>query len=313
MPKSDNSKPHAARFIAFLAALVSGIFVAVQSRINGELGLVIGDGITAALISFGSGWLIILVALALSARARKGLRRLLSQIASGEVPIWIGLGGAAGGFLVMTQGLTAGLLGIALFTVAVVAGQTLGSLLIDWRGLAGMPKTRLSAWRLGGAGLSLIGAVAASITAMSLEIGWQLALPLLGGIGLGFQQAVNGRVRSISESAITATFVNFTVGTLTIAAVKLASLQPLPASFPDNWLLYLGGLMGVLFIAVQSIVVIRIGVLALGVALVAGQLIGSLALDILVPVAALEITPLKLAGILITLVGALMVSLAPRR
>ena len=32
-------------------------------------------------------------------------------------------GGAFGGFLVMTQGLAAGSLGIALFTVAVVAGQ----------------------------------------------------------------------------------------------------------------------------------------------------------------------------------------------
>ncbi len=37
------------------------MLVAIQSRINGELGKRLGDGVPAALISFGSGLVILLV------------------------------------------------------------------------------------------------------------------------------------------------------------------------------------------------------------------------------------------------------------
>ncbi len=41
------------------------------------------------------------------------------------------LGGACGALTVSTQGLTAGILGVSLFTVGVVAGQTLHGLVLD--------------------------------------------------------------------------------------------------------------------------------------------------------------------------------------
>ncbi len=47
--------------IGLSAAFGIGMLVAIQSRLNGELGFVLGDGVAAALISFGSGLLILLI------------------------------------------------------------------------------------------------------------------------------------------------------------------------------------------------------------------------------------------------------------
>ena len=49
--------------------------------------------------------------------------------------------------------------------------------------------------------------------------------------------------------------------------------------------------------------------LGLGVSIVTGQLLGSIALDLLVPVASSEITLATIVGALITLLGSVLVSM----
>jgi bacterial/archaeal transporter family-2 protein len=311
-PETTNS-----RWLYLLAvamSTVSGALVAVQARINGELGIALADGTAAALISFGSGWALITLALALSKRSRAGVRAVWLAIREGQISLWLAMGGVAGAFFVLGQGLTAGILGVALFSVAVVAGQTIGALVIDGRGLVGLPKTKLTPPRIIGAMLALLGAAITASGAISAGLQWQFLLPLLAGVAIGWQQAANGRIRKLANSAIAATFINFTVGTLALLVAKLATLPTvgLPQSLPSSWWLYAGGLIGVAFIAVQSITVNRIGVLALGVALVSGQLIGSLLLDLLLPVAGVVVTPLKIGGLVITLLGALLVVMRRR-
>lgn len=315
---SLNPQPASSRWLYVLAvaiSTVSGTLVAAQSRINGELGTSLSDGTLAALISFGSGWVLIALVLALSKRGRAGVRAIWQAIREGQISIWLTMGGVAGAFLVLGQGLTAGILGVALFSVAVVAGQTIGALVIDGRGLVGSPKTALTPARLSGAALTLLGAAISASGAISAGLQWQFLLPLLSGIAIGWQQAANGRIRKLANSAIAATFINFTVGTIALATAKILTLPAvgMPQSLPTSWWLYVGGLIGVTFIAVQSITVNRIGVLALGVALVSGQLIGSLVLDLLLPAAGVAVTPLKIAGLAITLIGALMVVVRKRR
>ena len=122
-------------WLAIVFALICGAGVAVQSRINGELGQQLGDGFVAATISFGSGLLILLVALAIAPSGRRGLGRVASALRARSLPWWYVLGGSAGAFLVLSQGLTAAVLGVALFTVAIVAGQTVSGLVLDRIGL----------------------------------------------------------------------------------------------------------------------------------------------------------------------------------
>ena len=118
-----------------MLAVVFGAGVALQSRVNGQLAAAIDDPYTAALISFGSGLVILLVALAFWRPGREGVGRVRDGLRAGRIAWWMVLGGLAGAWFVTTQGLSAGVLGVALFTVAIVAGQTIGGILFDLIGL----------------------------------------------------------------------------------------------------------------------------------------------------------------------------------
>ncbi|MCW2498935.1 MAG: hypothetical protein JWN87_611, partial [Frankiales bacterium] len=85
--------PRLTRALPLAAAVVSGSLVAVQQRINGELGRSLQDPLLAAVVSFGTG-LLVVAALMLRRSARAalpGLRR---------VPWWTRLGGLGGATLV---------------------------------------------------------------------------------------------------------------------------------------------------------------------------------------------------------------------
>lgn len=296
--------------LAILAALIAGILVSVQSRVNGGLGLALEDGVGAALYSFTSGWILIAIFTALSKTGRTGVMRIAQLLKTRELPLWMIFGGAFGGFLVMTQGLAAGSLGIALFTVAVVAGQGISGILIDSRGWLGVEKRKLNSARVIGAVIAITG-----VAMVSENPSWEtialLTLPFLAGLGLGYQQAANGKIRISAESAIAATFLNFAMGSGVLFIAKLASLPlvGLPTSLPTEWWLYIGGFTGVIFIAIQVVVVGRIGVLGLGVLLGTGQLLGSLIIDLTFPLPGQVITLIHIVGVFVTLAGALLVNL----
>ena len=205
------------------------------------------------------------------------------------------------------------MLGVALFTIAVVTGQAFGAMAIDTRGWFGVPRVRLTAWRVVGAVLAIVGAVVAlDVSSGSLDgVVLAFVLPLLAGFGTGYQQAVNGQVKRLVGSALTATFVNFSVGTASLAVVTALSLPFTggPSSMPEGWWLWTGGIVGTVFIAIQATTVGIVGVLGLGVSIVTGQLLGSIALDLLVPVASSEITLATIVGALITLLGSVLVSM----
>jgi bacterial/archaeal transporter family-2 protein len=302
--------------LAVSVSVISGAFVAVQSRINGEFGLALGNGALAALISFSTGLTVITLVMLGSPSGRAGLSHLRAAVAEGRLPWWAMIGGAAGAFLVLTQGLSAGVLGVAVFSIAVVTGQSLGAVLIDSRGWFGVTKVRLGLQRGLGALIVLVGVVVAlDVTPGSLpDVGLLFLLPLLAGAGTGFQQAVNGRVRSVAGSALAATFVNFVVGTSVLIVAFLVSLPALglPESLPGTWWLWTGGFIGVVFIVVQVTVVGIVGVLGLGVSLISGQLMGSIILDAVAPLSTSHLGVSTLIGALVTLAGALMVTLGRR-
>ena len=63
----------------FLAAL-SGLMIAVQARANGELAHLTGNGIEAALVSFGSGLIIISVIALFNPAIKDGVRNLRAAV-----------------------------------------------------------------------------------------------------------------------------------------------------------------------------------------------------------------------------------------
>ncbi|WP_422734323.1 DMT family transporter [Micromonospora sp. WMMD558] len=291
-------------------ATASGLAVAVQSRINGELGVRLADGIAAAVISFGGGLLVLLVLVPATPRGRRGLAALRGALAARTLRPWQCLGGVCGAFLVATQGLTIGTLGVAVFTVAVVAGQSGSSLAVDRAGIGPTGRQPLTARRLAGAGLTVVAVVLAVGDRIGDPDALALALlPLLAGVGIAWQQAVNGRVGRAAGSALTATLVNFTVGTvalLVVFAVDVAVRGRPAGALPTEPWLYLGGLIGIVFIAIAAAIVRFTGVLLLGLATIAGQVIGAVALDLVLPTAASQPGPTTLLGAALALLAVLV-------
>ncbi|SCE73867.1 transporter family-2 protein [Micromonospora mirobrigensis] len=308
--------PSTSRRIAGVTlASVSGVAVAVQSRINGELGVRLADGFAAAVVSFGLGLLVLLVLVPATPGGRRGLAALRAALADRSLRPWQCLGGVCGAFLVATQGLTIGTLGVAVFTVAVVAGQSGSSLAVDRAGIGPSGPQPVTASRLAGAVLTVL--------AVLLAVGNRLgdpgtlalaALPLLAGVGIAWQQAVNGRVRAAAGSALTATLVNFVVGTVALLvtfAVDVA-VRGLPTgALPSEPWLYLGGPIGIVFIALAAAIVRFTGVLLLGLATIAGQIVGAVLLDLVLPTAASHPGPATLAGAALTMVAVLIAALGP--
>lgn len=275
-------------WLAIVFAVACGALVALQSRVNGGLALAIDDPYAAAAISFGSGLAILLVALAAWRPGRRGLATVTAALRDRKLAWWMVLGGLAGAWFVISQGLSVGVVGVALFTVAIVAGQTLGGILFDLVGLGPGGRRPLTITRVIGA-LMALAAVAWAVSAqLARDVPILLILlPFLAGIGAGWQQAVNGRVRSIAESALTATVINFGVGTVALVVVWLvhAASAGWPDSLPGELWLYAGGAIGCIFIAGQAVLVRIVGVLVLALCVVAGQLSAALLMDVLSPTA----------------------------
>ncbi|XVV03167.1 DMT family transporter [Actinosynnema sp. CA-248983] len=303
------------RLVGTGVAFVGGVFLAVQGRLNGELGHVFRDGFLAALVSFGGGLALMLV-IVLPARAgRAGLARLSDALRSGQIRWWQCVGGACGAFFVSTQGLTVAALGVAAFTVAAVASQVVSSLLVDRAGL-GPTRQPLTVPRVVGAVL----AVPAVAVAVADDFGspsalWLAVLPALAGIGLGWQQAVNGLVREAAGSTRVTTLVNFTTGTavlLVVCAVDVA-VRGFPTAAPSEPWFYAGGALGICTIGSAVLAVRFTGVLLVGLTQVAGQLVGAVGVDALVPTAGSRLSAWTVVGTVLTLLAVAVAALPSRR
>lgn len=309
-----------ARHRAAGAALAAsgGVALAVQGRVNGQLGQQLGDGILAALISFSIGTVLLLAALPILPAARAGVVRLRKSIRVGELRPWQCLGGACGAFLVSTQGLTVPILGVAVFTVSVVAGQVVSSLPVDRAGLGPGEPQPVTVPRAVGALLAIVAVIiSVSDHAAITDPGglWWALLPAVAGLGLSWQLALNGRVRAAADNIVVPTLVNFLVGTvaLIVAAVVDVLVRGLPAGLPGEWWLYVGGLLGMGAILTAVTAVRLTGVLLLGLASVAGQLVGAVLLDLFVPAAGDHLTVTSLIGTAVTMVAVGIAAIRVRR
>ena len=210
-----------------------------------------------------------------------------------------------------TQGLSAGVVGVALFTVAIVAGQTLGGIVFDLVGLGPGGRRPLTPTRVIGAVLALaaIGWAVSAQVAHDVPI-LLMVLPFTAGLGAAWQQAVNGRVRSAAESALTATVLNFAVGSTALVVVMLvhAASAGWPSAMPTEWWLYAGGAIGCIFIAGQAVLVRVVGVLVLALCGVAGQLTAALSLDLLLPTADAPVDLATIGGTVLALVAVVIAS-----
>ncbi len=294
---------------------------------NGELSASLHEPLYAALWSFGSGWIVLTVVLMSSRRTREGVRAVVRAVRGGRIPLWQSLGGLLGGTYVLVQSYAVPLAGVALFTVAVVGGQTGNAIVVDRLGLGPSGRTAVTGLRVLAATLATVGVaiavfgrvqatsgpVVAAAAATGAAVVVPVALALLVGGLHAVQSAINGRVNVISGTPWATTWLNFTNGVallLLVAGIRglAGGLGPVHAADPPGWV-WFGGLAGVVFVGVVAVVVRHLGVLHTMLVLLCGQLLGAVALDLLNPATRHTVTVVVVGGLVLTAVAAALPSL----
>ncbi|MFJ6158130.1 DMT family transporter [Pseudarthrobacter sp. NPDC092184] len=311
-------------------AVGAGLAIPVQGRINGALGTRLDDGIAAAVVSFSTGLVVMVLVSLLLPSGRAGLARILPAVRSRAFPRIYVLAGGIGALFVFAQSFTVGILGVALFTVATVTGQTVSGLLVDKLGIGPAGRKQVTAIRVIGC-LLTIAAVAWAVSPRFAAAGGAqgmaadggagpggpaallvpLLLPVAAGFLMSFQQAMNGTATVHYGTPIAATLVNFIAGSVvlwTAYAVKVTVAGP-GNPLPAEWWYYLGGPMGCVFIGLGALLVRSLGVLVTGLGMIAGQLLGSLALDVVLPTPGSIVAPATVLGTVLTLAAIILATL----
>lgn len=293
-------------FFAALATIVGGL-TAIQSRLNGQLSTDIHNGIAAALISFGTGWIFVIAFCLFNKPDRLGLTNIWIGLRKRTLKPWEIIGGMGGGFFVAIQSSVVPVIGVAIFTICTVGGQTASSMLVDFFGISPSGKHRVTWLRGITAAVTLLSvtiAVFPQLRSSTFKVA-PIVLAITVGIVVAFQQALNGRINVISARPLATTFVNFLMGSivLTIALIYNLLRGGSIGSLPHGIVVYLGGPIGVIFIAVSAYTVKHLGILNFILFSVTGQLIGALLLDWLSPAAHTKVSAYLITGTTMTLIA----------
>jgi transporter family-2 protein len=292
-----------------LLAALSGAMIALQARANGELSHRLNNGLQAALVSFSSGLLIIFVITLFNSQIKDGIRNLRTAVSNKEIARWKLFAGALGGSFVAIQTQIVPLIGVAIYSVASIAGQTAMSLIVDRIGLTGGGKKLISPRRVLAAVLTVLAVLVSvwdRIDADNLSMVAVTAGGIAGAI-VGVQRALNGQINEHSHQSFTTSLLNFATGTTFLLFLICAGLilgrnelSPLPSG---PWWIYTGGVIGVIYIAFTSTIVQHLGVLTFTLFSVGGQLVGSLVIDLVSPTKGVSVSAYLVTGIVMTYAG----------
>lgn len=300
------------------AAFSIGICSSFQSRANGSLSIAFGSALDAAIWSFASGWVVLTLAL-LWRRPRRGLAGAYGAYRDANLQWWQFLGGLGGGLFVATQTWVVPQVGVALFTIAIVGGQTSNALLVDKFGLGPAGRSAVTPGRVCAAAGTFIGVTVAILArGQGGETGHlaPVLFAVLAGAGMAVQAAINGRVNRHTQNVMATAWINFSWGLVLIGAWASAQLVQgsahLPRTWAAPWWAFGGGLLGIAFVAVSAVVVHHLGVLLTTMFTLSGQMLSAVVLDLLTPGAA-RISAQLLLGVGITLISAVSAGVAAQR
>ncbi len=132
------------------------------------------------------------------------------------------------------------------------------------------------------------------------------------GLLLPIQAGANAQLRISLGDPLTTALVSFLVGTLALAAVVVGMRLPMPlgeAWQRSEWWHWVGGFLGAVYIAGAVVLAPRLGAATLIAAVVAGQMLASVAMDHFgwVGFPAHPVTPSRLAGAALIILGVALI------
>jgi len=255
----------------------------LQAGISGQLARELNDGIMAALIS-NIGGTIFTGLFHLNPEVRRKCKKLFQDVVSGKFAKWQLLGGVAGAIYISTASSTVSIIGTGLFTVVLVASQNMSGIVVDRFGLSSGSRKKITPRRSIAAVIG-IAAVLLSVTDFQGKILWiPIVAVVMAGVAVTVQFALNGRVTKAANSQVSA-FINFPMSMITVC-ISLFVMNLFGKTWntwPNQWWLYTAGFLGAVVVFLAAATIRTLGVLLFGLASVAGQLITSIALDVILP------------------------------
>lgn len=295
-----------------LLAALSGLLIAMQARANGELSHRMGNSIEAALVSFGSGLLIISLISIFTPAIRNGMKNLKGAVSRKEIPVWTLFAGMLGGSFVAVQTQIVPIIGVAIYSVASIAGQTAASLIVDRIGLTGGGKKHITVRRVAAAGVTVLAVLVSVLDRIEAQ-NLSLFAVIFGGFAgaiVGVQRALNGQINESSRQSFATSWLNFIMGTtflfIFLSIGVLINRTEIVALPSGPWWIYTGGIIGVIYIAFTSTIVQHLGVLTFTLISVGGQLVGSLLIDLYSPTQGVQISTYLVTGIVMTYFGVIV-------
>jgi transporter family-2 protein len=269
--------------ISIILAFIAGIAATLQAGVSGQLAQELNDGIMAALISNIGGTLFTGLFL-LNPEVRKKGKKLFQDVVSGKFAKWQLLGGVAGAIYISTASSTVSIIGTGLFTVVLVASQNMSGIVVDRFGLSSGSRKKITPKRSIAVVIGIV-AVFLSVSDFQGKILWiPIAAVVMAGLAVTVQFALNGRVTKAANSQVSA-FINFPMSLITVS-ITLIVMNLFGKdwnTWPNQWWLYTAGFLGAVVVYLAAATIRTLGVLLFGLASVAGQLITSIALDVILP------------------------------
>ena len=269
--------------ISIILAFVAGIAATLQAGVSGQLARELNDGIMAALISNIGGTLFTGLFL-LNPEVRKKGKKLFQDVVSGKFAKWQLLGGVAGAIYISTASSTVSIIGTGLFTVVLVASQNMSGIVVDRFGLSSGSRKKITPKRSIAAVIGIV-AVLLSVSDFQGKILWiPIAAVVMAGLAVTVQYSLNGRVTKVANSQVSA-FINFPMSLITVSLTLIVMnlFGKDWNTWPNQWWLYTAGFLGAVVVYLAAATIRTLGVLLFGLASVAGQLITSIALDVILP------------------------------
>jgi transporter family-2 protein len=296
------------KFSHIVITFIASIIITAQSSVNSELNSYTENALVTALINFASGLLILSAMMIFSRPIRQGFISIPQLVRDRRLKRWQLLGGLSGAFFVASQSSLVQVIGVAIFTVAVVAGQTSAALLVDKAGIGPAGKQPVTVARIGAAIMGIMGVL---ISVLGQDSAGQFAfgavlISFAAGALVATQPALNGQIANQTGQPAAATMVNFIVGFITLVIVYLVVQQLSPQGFNittmpwENTVIWLGGPFGVLFVLTAAFMAKTLGVFLFTLTSVVGQLSGAILIELLFPTASTNITWQLILGISIT-------------
>lgn len=295
-----------------LLGILAGLVLPIQTLVNTRLRASTGTPFSSSMISFAVGTVTLLIVATAVTGGNYGIAQAFNE------PLWIWFGGLLGVVALTGNILLFPHLGAVQTVVLPIAGQVIMGLIVDHFGLFESPQSSFTAVRAIGAIIVLIGVIAVvatpsaatssedSATALWL---WRLA-GFIFGCFTASQSAINGHLGQVTGSPVSAALVSFAVGVTALVIVNIVlRWRPRierPEGKPNPWWMWIGGVLGALFIFGNAALVPQIGTGLTVVAGLLGSMLGSLIID---RVSGAPIKSRQVLGIALLLTGVVLIRL----